>query len=158
MPDGADAIGAGARSKRKRAPFMGRGKVKHRHTYHQKERKRREAAKPSPLPKPPTRERRTVATMPQAEHAALKAAQQAAPRGYTIKFKGTGPRDRYFAHFHGAIDPTVRIEWARESATKLRALGVHEYELKEYADLEHGANLEEVNDVEAWLRRTLPAA
>jgi predicted esterase len=60
------------------------------------------------------------------------------------------------AHFHGAIDPTVRVHWARESAEKLRALGLREYDLKEYPDLGHSANLEEVNDVEAWLRRTLP--
>lgn len=61
------------------------------------------------------------------------------------------------AHFHGAADPTVRIEWARESGTRLRALGVLEYTLSEYEELGHSASLEEMNDVEAWLRCTLPA-
>ena len=61
------------------------------------------------------------------------------------------------AHFHGEIDPTVRIQWARASAEQLRAAGVHEYVLKEYADLGHSANQEEIEDVEEWLQARLPA-
>lgn len=37
-------------------------------------------------------------------------------------------------HYHGAIDPTVRIEWARQSAVQLRELGVCEYEVRKAAE------------------------
>lgn len=61
------------------------------------------------------------------------------------------------AHFHGAMDPTVRIEWARESARRLRELGAASYELVEYAELTHTASAEEIADVQAWLLERLPA-
>ena len=61
------------------------------------------------------------------------------------------------AHFHGAIDPTVKIEWARASAKQLQEAGVREYELKEYDDLGHSAHQEELEDVEEWLQARLPA-
>ena len=35
------------------------------------------------------------------------------------------------AHFHGSIDPVVKIEWARESARVLREMGCESYELTE---------------------------
>lgn len=60
------------------------------------------------------------------------------------------------AHFHGQIDPTVKIDWARASATELKRLGVKEYELKEYDDLGHSAHQEEIEDVEEWLQSKLP--
>ena len=60
------------------------------------------------------------------------------------------------AHFHGAADPTVRLEWARESARLLRELGVQSYELVEYADLGHSASMDEIADVQAWLLQRLP--
>ena len=58
-------------------------------------------------------------------------------------------------HFHGAQDPTVRVEWARESARRLRELGVASYELKEY-EMGHSASMEEIADVQAWLEEVLP--
>ena len=60
------------------------------------------------------------------------------------------------AHFHGAIDPVVKIEWARESARLVREMGVATYELKEYPDLPHSASMEEIEDVKAWLLKRLP--
>ena len=60
------------------------------------------------------------------------------------------------AHFHGTLDPTVQIAWARESAARLRALGCTDYTLKEYAYLGHGADMEELDDVSAWLKDRLP--
>jgi lysophospholipase-2 len=59
-------------------------------------------------------------------------------------------------HFHGVADPVVRVEWGRESARRLRELGVREYALKEYADLPHSASMEEIEDVTAWLLNRLP--
>jgi lysophospholipase-2 len=60
------------------------------------------------------------------------------------------------AHFHGIDDPTVRIDWARQARQKLLELGVDSYELKEYAGLGHGANTEELADLEAFLLKVLP--
>lgn len=62
------------------------------------------------------------------------------------------------AHFHGLDDPTVRIEWARESANVVRKLGHTDYTLKEYEDLGHSAKPEEIADVLAWLKLRLPAS
>jgi len=60
------------------------------------------------------------------------------------------------AHFHGTIDPVVKVEWARESARLVRELGCTSYELKEYPDLPHSASMEELADVQAWLLQRLP--
>ncbi len=59
------------------------------------------------------------------------------------------------AHFHGTIDPVVKIEWARESARLLRNMGCA-YELSEYPDLPHSASMEELEDVRTWLLERLP--
>ena len=50
----------------------------------------------------------------------------------------------------------MRLEWATSSKAKLEALGVAQYELREYVDLGHGASPDEIADVEAWLGRRLP--
>ena len=60
------------------------------------------------------------------------------------------------AHFHGTLDPTVQIAWARESAARLRALGCTDYTLKEYAHLGHSVDPEEIEDLQAWLEGVLP--
>jgi len=60
------------------------------------------------------------------------------------------------AHFHGADDPVVNVQWARESAKMLRELGCSHYTLKEYESLGHSASMEEIADVEAWLAERLP--
>ena len=60
------------------------------------------------------------------------------------------------AHFHGTLDPTVQIAWARETAARLRALGCTDYTLKEYAHLGHSVDPEEIEDLQAWLEGVLP--
>jgi len=60
------------------------------------------------------------------------------------------------AHFHGTDDPTVKIEWARQSVELVRARGVTQYELKEYSPLGHSASDEEIQDVQAFLAKVLP--
>ena len=57
---------------------------------------------------------------------------------------------------HGVVDEVVRIGWARESVEKLKEMGVKDYTLKEYAYLGHGADMEELDDVSAWLKERLP--
>ena len=59
-------------------------------------------------------------------------------------------------HFHGVLDPTVKIQWARASAEEVRKTGVLSYELKEYDDLAHSAHQEEIEDVAEWLEGRLP--
>ena len=59
-------------------------------------------------------------------------------------------------HCHGVVDEVVRIGWARESVEKLKEMGVKDYTLKEYAYLGHGADMEELDDVSAWLKERLP--
>ena len=39
---------------------------------------------------------------------------------------------------------------------KLKEMGVKDYTLKEYAYLGHGADMEELDDVSAWLKERLP--
>ena len=60
------------------------------------------------------------------------------------------------AHFHGTIDPVVKIEWARETARLLKEMGCVDYELKEYPDLPHSASTEELEDLVRWLMKRLP--
>ena len=60
------------------------------------------------------------------------------------------------AHFHGTDDPTVKIEWARQSVESVKARGVAQYDFKEYSDMGHSASQEEIDDVRAWLARVLP--
>jgi lysophospholipase-2 len=55
-------------------------------------------------------------------------------------------------HCHGVEDQMVRLEWARETESRLRALGHSNYTLNEYDDLGHSARLDEIGDAVAWLR------
>lgn len=60
------------------------------------------------------------------------------------------------AHFHGIDDPTVQLQWAKQSETQLRDFGCKDYTLKEYAGLGHGASPQEIEDVLSWLKARLP--
>ena len=60
------------------------------------------------------------------------------------------------AAFHGEADPTVKVQWARQSVELAKARGVVQYELTEYAGLGHGASQEEIEDVQKWLEQVLP--
>ncbi|KAL1524372.1 hypothetical protein AB1Y20_019269 [Prymnesium parvum] len=59
-------------------------------------------------------------------------------------------------HFHGKEDMTVRLEWARSSASALKELGVRDYKLVELDDLAHSASMEEIAAVVRWLKARLP--
>ena len=61
------------------------------------------------------------------------------------------------AHFHGKDDPTVRLEWARQSQQKLLDLGATTYTLTEYEGMGHSACPEEFADLAQWLQQVLPA-
>ncbi|CAK4098868.1 unnamed protein product [Aphanomyces euteiches] len=53
-------------------------------------------------------------------------------------------------------DNVVRLEWAKKSLEVLKASGVSDTELKLYPDMPHSACLEELEDVESWLKKRLP--
>ncbi|KAH9196261.1 hypothetical protein AeNC1_001780 [Aphanomyces euteiches] len=55
-----------------------------------------------------------------------------------------------------ADDNVVRLEWAKKSLEVLKASGVSDTELKLYPDMPHSACLEELEDVESWLKKRLP--
>ncbi|KAF0730712.1 hypothetical protein Ae201684_011827 [Aphanomyces euteiches] len=57
---------------------------------------------------------------------------------------------------HGEDDNVVRLEWAKKSLEVLKASGVSDTELKLYPDMPHSACLEELEDVESWLKKRLP--
>ena len=54
---------------------------------------------------------------------------------------------------HGSFDPVLRLEWARESAKKLTALG-YSIEWHEYP-MAHAVCPPEIDDIGAWLKRIL---
>jgi lysophospholipase-1 len=57
---------------------------------------------------------------------------------------------------HGEEDPVVRFEYGKMSKEKLEAAGVKDLEFHTYPDMEHGACMEELDDVTKWLQRVLP--
>ncbi|KAL2753985.1 hypothetical protein ACRALDRAFT_1062958 [Sodiomyces alcalophilus JCM 7366] len=57
---------------------------------------------------------------------------------------------------HGTADPVVPMQLGRMSADMLKGLG-YDVDLKLYPGLPHSAALEELDDIEAWLTRRLPA-
>ena len=52
---------------------------------------------------------------------------------------------------HGSFDPVLRLEWARESAEKLKAVG-YSIEWNEYT-MAHAVCPSEIDDISAWLTR-----
>ena len=58
---------------------------------------------------------------------------------------------------HGKLDSMVRPAWAEHSEEVLTARGI-QVDLNMYDDLEHSANLEEIEDVLAWVQGRLPAS
>jgi lysophospholipase-2 len=59
-------------------------------------------------------------------------------------------------HGHGAVDPLVRIDAAKESQTHVTGVGAKDYNLKIYEGLAHSANPQEIADVLAFLQKCLP--
>ncbi|KAI5809881.1 Phospholipase/carboxylesterase/thioesterase [Peziza echinospora] len=59
---------------------------------------------------------------------------------------------------HGKRDPVVKFAWGEESKNMLvDKLGQQKVTWKTYANLEHSANLQEMNDMEAWMEGVLKA-
>lgn len=52
---------------------------------------------------------------------------------------------------HGSFDPVLRLEWARKSAEKLKAVG-YSIEWNEYT-MAHAVCAPEIDDISAWLTR-----
>jgi lysophospholipase-2 len=59
-------------------------------------------------------------------------------------------------HAHGAVDPLVRVDAAKESQSHVSEKGAKDYQLKIYDGLAHSANPQEVADVLAFLKKVLP--
>ncbi|KAG6579848.1 Acyl-protein thioesterase 1 [Phytophthora cinnamomi] len=57
---------------------------------------------------------------------------------------------------HGEQDPVVRFDYGKMSKEKLEAAGVKDVEFHTYPDMEHGACMEELDDVTKWLQRVVP--
>ncbi|GMF12294.1 unnamed protein product [Phytophthora lilii] len=57
---------------------------------------------------------------------------------------------------HGEKDPVVRFEYGKMSREKLESAGVKNVEFHSYPDMEHGACMEELDDVTKWLQRVIP--
>ncbi|RLN32351.1 hypothetical protein BBJ28_00019126 [Nothophytophthora sp. Chile5] len=57
---------------------------------------------------------------------------------------------------HGEADPVVRFEFGKMSKEKLAEAGVKDIEFHSYPDMEHGACMEELDDVTKWLQRVIP--
>ncbi|POM81494.1 Acyl-protein thioesterase [Phytophthora palmivora] len=57
---------------------------------------------------------------------------------------------------HGEEDPVVRYEYCTMSKEKLETAGVKNIEFHSYPDMQHGACMEELEDVTKWLQRVIP--
>ena len=57
---------------------------------------------------------------------------------------------------HGEADGVVRFSFAEATKRALKRHGVENVTLKSYADLQHSASLEEIEDVAAFLKKVLP--
>lgn len=65
-------------------------------------------------------------------------------------------KDTPFFMGHGDADEVVRYEWGQKSAEFLRKELGHQVEFKTYRNLPHSAALEEIDDLEAFVRKCLP--
>ena len=59
-------------------------------------------------------------------------------------------------HGHGASDPMVRMEAAKESQSTVIERGATDYTFKPYAGLAHSVNPQEISDVLSFLQKVLP--
>mmetsp|Transcript_15732 Transcript_15732/g.34056 ORF Transcript_15732/g.34056 Transcript_15732/m.34056 type:complete len:153 (+) Transcript_15732:52-510(+) len=59
-------------------------------------------------------------------------------------------------HGHGAADPLVRMEAAKESQSVVTERGASNYTLETYAGLAHSVNPREISDVLVFLQKVLP--
>lgn len=56
---------------------------------------------------------------------------------------------------HGDADPVVRYDWGKKTAQVVEKDLGHNVEFKTYRNLPHSAALEEIDDLEAWIRKCL---
>lgn len=57
---------------------------------------------------------------------------------------------------HGELDPMVKLQWAELTRDHLVAAGVADVQYRTYSNLEHSCNMDELEDVRAWLEERLP--
>lgn len=70
-------------------------------------------------------------------------------------------KDTPFFLAHGDSDPVVRYDWGKKTAQVVEKDLGHNVEFKTYRNLPHSAALEEIDDLEVWIRKCLtkqPAA
>lgn len=65
-------------------------------------------------------------------------------------------KDTPFFMGHGDADEVVRYEWGQQTAEFLRKDLGHQVQFKTYKNLPHSAALEEIDDLEAFLKKCLP--
>ncbi|KAL8716160.1 MAG: hypothetical protein Q9220_000065 [cf. Caloplaca sp. 1 TL-2023] len=57
---------------------------------------------------------------------------------------------------HGDADPLVKLEWGQRTAEALKGLG-WQVDMNVYKDVGHSADPKEMDDLEEWLKKRLPA-
>jgi predicted esterase len=65
-------------------------------------------------------------------------------------------KDTPFFMGHGDADEVVKYAWGQQTAEFLKKELGHQVEFKTYPDLPHSAALEEIDDLEAFLKKCLP--
>lgn len=58
---------------------------------------------------------------------------------------------------HGELDGVVRYVWGESTRKELEQNLGHKVEWHSYPNLDHSADPQEINDMEKWLERRLPA-
>jgi predicted esterase len=65
-------------------------------------------------------------------------------------------KDTPFFMGHGDADEVVQYRWGEQTAEFLRKELGHQVEFKTYRNLPHSAALEEIDDLEKWIKKCLP--
>lgn len=64
-------------------------------------------------------------------------------------------QDTPFFIAHGDADPVVRYDWGKKTAQVIEKDLGHKVEFKTYRNLPHSAALEEIDDLESWMKKCL---
>ena len=67
-------------------------------------------------------------------------------------------KDTPFFMGHGDADEVVKHRWGQMSADLIKGTLGHKVEFKTYPNLPHSANLDEIDDLEEFLKKCLPEA
>jgi predicted esterase len=65
-------------------------------------------------------------------------------------------KDTPFFMGHGDADEVVKYQWGQQTAEFVKKELGHQVEFKTYPHLTHSAALEEIDDLEAFLKKCLP--